>query len=120
MARSRHLRTKWEKLDPERSKTPDSGRFGALGCEFLPFWGSVEQSGRPGRTRNGPPPEGEGPSLAENYFSSESAGFSTTDVSVVSSSDAMDAAFASAERVTLTGSMTPSANRSTYWPVAAL
>ena len=43
---------------------------------------------------------------------SSSSGFSTTSVSVVSSSEAIEAALASAERVTLTGSMTPSAYRS--------
>jgi TerC family integral membrane protein len=50
--------------------------------------------------------------------SSSSSGFSTTSVSVVSSIEAMDAALASAERVTLTGSRTPWATRSPYsrWP----
>lgn len=52
--------------------------------------------------------------------SGSSSFFSTTSVSVVSSSDAMDAAFSSAERVTLTGSMTPALTRSPYSPVAAL
>ena len=51
---------------------------------------------------------------------SSSSGFSTTSVSVVSSMPAMDAAFCTAERVTLTGSMTPCATRSPYSPVAAL
>ena len=46
--------------------------------------------------------------------SSSSSGLSTTRVSVVSSRAAMEAALARAERVTLTGSMTPSAMRSTY------
>ena len=54
------------------------------------------------------------------WASSSSAGFSTTSVSVVSSSEAIEAALASAERVTLTGSMTPAASRSPYSPVAAL
>ena len=39
---------------------------------------------------------------------------------MVSTIDAMDAALRSAERVTLTGSMTPAATRSPYSPVAAL
>ena len=51
---------------------------------------------------------------------SSSSGFSTTRVSVVSSSEAMDAALASADRVTLTGSRTPAPSRSPYSPVAAL
>ena len=75
--------------------------------------------------QDGPPPEGEGPSERVGQWlwpwsSSSSAGFSTTEVSVVSSRPAIEAAFASAERVTLTGSMTPAAIRSMYSPVAAL
>ncbi len=38
----------------------------------------------------------------------------------MSSREAMEAAFSSAERVTLTGSMTPAFTRSPYSPVAAL
>ena len=49
-----------------------------------------------------------------------SAFFSTTSVSVVSTMAAMDAALRSAERVTLTGSMTPAAIRSPYSPRSAL
>ena len=45
--------------------------------------------------------------------------FSTTSASVVRSIAAIEAAFSSADRVTLTGSMTPAATRSTYSPVAA-
>ena len=40
--------------------------------------------------------------------------------SVVSRSDAIDAAFWSAERTTFVGSMTPAATRSSYLSVAAL
>src|SRR6266511_3327601 len=46
--------------------------------------------------------------------------FSTTTHSVVRSSPAMDAAFCSAVRVTLVGSMTPAATRSSYSSVWAL
>ncbi len=52
-----------------------------------------------------PPPPGIAGALS---FS----GFSTTTASVVSSSPAMEAAFCSAVRVTLVGSMTPAATRS--------
>ena len=55
-----------------------------------------------------------------DWDQSSSSGLSTTRVSVVSSREAMDAAFASAERVTLTGSMTPLAMRSWYSPILAL
>ena len=51
---------------------------------------------------------------------SSSSFFSTTRVSVVRTIDAIDAALRSAERVTLTGSMTPALIRSPYSPVAAL
>src|SRR3954453_10996507 len=51
---------------------------------------------------------------------SSSSGLSTTRVSVVSSRAAIEAALASAERVTLTGSMTPAPMRSPYSSVAAL
>ena len=51
--------------------------------------------------------------------SGSSCFFSTTRVSVVSTIEAIDAALRSAERVTLTGSMTPAAIRSPYSPVAA-
>ena len=51
---------------------------------------------------------------------SSSSGFSTTNVSVVNSSEAIEAALASAERVTFTGSITPAPIRSPYSPVAAL
>jgi hypothetical protein len=47
-------------------------------------------------------------------------GFSATAASVVSSSEATLAAFWSAERTTLVGSITPAANRSSYVSVAAL
>ena len=46
--------------------------------------------------------------------------FSTTTHSVVSSRPAIDAAFCSAVRVTLVGSMTPAWTRSSYSSVAAL
>src|SRR6266498_5343855 len=52
--------------------------------------------------------------------SSLSSGLSTTSVSVVSRRAAIEAAFCTADRVTLAGSMTPALNRSTYSPVAAL
>ena len=52
--------------------------------------------------------------------SSLSSGFSTTRVSVVSSMPAIEAAFCTADLVTLTGSMMPWAIRSPYSPVAAL
>jgi hypothetical protein len=48
------------------------------------------------------------------------SGLSATTASVVRNSAAIDAAFCSAERVTLAGSMMPALNRSTYSPVAAL
>src|SRR5581483_11769616 len=48
------------------------------------------------------------------------SGLSATTDSVVRSSAAIDAAFCSAERVTLAGSMTPALNRSSYCPVTAL
>jgi len=48
------------------------------------------------------------------------SGFSATTTSVVRNRPAIDAAFCSAERVTLAGSMMPAAIRSTYSPVAAL
>ena len=47
------------------------------------------------------------------------SGLSATTASVVRNSAAMDAAFCSAERVTLTGSATPAFSRSSYSPVAA-
>ena len=46
--------------------------------------------------------------------------FSTTKVSVVRIIEAIDAALRSADRVTLTGSMTPALTRSPYSPVSAL
>ena len=52
--------------------------------------------------------------------SSSSSGFSTTADSVVSTMAAIDAAFCSAERVTLAGSMMPAFTMSTHSPVAAL
>ena len=52
-----------------------------------------------------PPPGG----MAGSFFSS---GISATSASVVSSSDAIDAAFCRAERTTLVGSMTPASTRS--------
>ena len=48
------------------------------------------------------------------------SGLSATTASVVRNSAAMEAAFCSAERVTLAGSMMPAAIMSTYSPVAAL
>jgi hypothetical protein len=48
------------------------------------------------------------------------SGLSATSASVVSSSPAIDAAFCSAERVTLAGSMMPALTRSSYSPVSAL
>ena len=53
-------------------------------------------------------------------WSSDSAGFSTIAVSVVKIIRATDAALSTADRVTFTGSMTPSAIRSPYVRVAAL
>ena len=47
------------------------------------------------------------------------SGLSATTASVVRNSAAMDAAFCSAERVTLTGSATPAFSRSSYSPVSA-
>ena len=47
-------------------------------------------------------------------FSSFSSGISETSASVVSRSDAIDAAFCSAERTTLVGSMTPASTRFSY------
>ena len=49
-----------------------------------------------------------------------SSGISETRASVVSSSDAIDAAFCSAERTTLVGSMTPASTRFSYFSVRAL
>src|SRR6266542_3016335 len=48
-----------------------------------------------------------------------SSGFSSTAPSVVSRSAATEAAFCSADRVTLAGSMIPARRRSTHWPAAA-
>ena len=48
------------------------------------------------------------------------SGLSATTASVVRKSAAMEAAFCSAVRVTLAGSMMPAAIMSTYSPVAAL
>ena len=59
-----------------------------------------------------PPP---GPPAGAGFFS----GLSATTASVVRNSAAIDAAFCSAERVTLAGSMMPAASRSTYSPFAA-
>src|SRR5260370_250213 len=61
------------------------------------------------------PPPPPGPAGA-GFFS----GFSTITASVVRNSPAIDAAFCSAERVTLAGSMMPALNMSTYSPSAAL
>src|SRR3989454_12231605 len=60
-----------------------------------------------------PPPPGIGGIFSFSFFS-------TTTHSVVRSSPAMDAAFCSAVRVTLVGSMTPAATRSSYSSVWAL
>src|SRR6267154_2599736 len=60
-----------------------------------------------------PPPPGIGGIFSFSFFS-------TTTHSVVRSSPAMDAAFCSAVRVTLVGSMTPAATRSSYSSVSAL
>ena len=59
------------------------------------------------------------PADAAEAFSSLS-GYSQTMASVVSSNEAIDAAFWSAARVTLVGSMTPSATRSPKLSVSAL
>ena len=48
------------------------------------------------------------------------SGLSATTASVVRNSAAMDAAFCSAERVTLTGSATPASSRSSYSPVGGV
>src|SRR5690606_36826855 len=48
------------------------------------------------------------------------SGLSATTASVGSSIEAIDAAFCSAARVTLAGSITPALTRSSYSPVAAL
>src|SRR5450631_4886161 len=61
------------------------------------------------------PPISSPPGAAGAAFS----GLSAMTTSVVRNSAAMDAAFCSAERVTLAGSMIPSAIRSTYSPLAA-
>src|SRR5438445_10422705 len=60
-----------------------------------------------------PPPPGIGGIFSFSFFS-------TTTHSVVRSSPAMDAAFCSAVRVTLVGSMTPAATRSSYSSAWAL
>src|SRR5881296_3027204 len=60
-----------------------------------------------------PPPPGIGGIFSLSFFS-------TTTHSVVRSSPAIDAAFCSAVRVTLVGSMTPAATRSSYSSVWAL
>ena len=62
------------------------------------------------------PPPMSPPGAAGAAFS----GLSATTASVVRKRPAMLAAFCSAERVTLAGSMMPAAMRSTYSPVAAL
>ena len=48
------------------------------------------------------------------------SGFSAITASVVRKRPAMEAAFCSADRVTLAGSMIPALNMSTYSPFAAL
>ena len=60
------------------------------------------------------------PMAAAAAAASTFSGLSATSASVVSSSAATDAAFCSAERVTLAGSMTPALTRSSKFPVAAL
>ena len=68
------------------------------------------------RTQKSMSPPGMPPPAGAAAFS----GLSATTASVVRNSAAMDAAFCSAERVTLAGSTMPSLNMSTYSPVAAL
>ncbi len=63
-----------------------------------------------------PPMPPSPPGIAGADFS----GLSAMTASVVRKSAAMEAAFCSAERVTLAGSMMPAATRSTYSPEAAL
>ena len=65
-----------------------------------------------------PMPPAPGPPAAAVFFSSSLS--SATSASVVSIRPAIDAAFCSARRVTLAGSMTPAFTRSTYSPVSAL
>ena len=55
------------------------------------------------------------PGMAGASFS----GLSTMTASVVRNRAAIEAAFCSAERVTLAASMTPALNRSSYSPLAA-
>ncbi len=61
-----------------------------------------------------PPMSGAPPGAAEAF-----SGLSAMTASVVRNRAAIEAAFCSAERVTLAGSMMPVAIRSTYSPVAA-
>ena len=60
------------------------------------------------------------PPAPAGILGSSSFGFSATIASVVSMSEATDAAFCSAQRLTFAGSMTPALIRSSYSPVAAL
>ncbi len=64
-----------------------------------------------------PPMPPQPPGIAGSFLSS---GSSATSASVVSRSEAIDAAFCSAERVTLVGSMTPAAMRSSHFSSCAL
>src|SRR5690625_5452696 len=63
-----------------------------------------------------PPPAPIPPSSLSPFLD----GFSTTTASVVSISAATDAAFSSAVRVTLVGSITPASIRSSYFSLLAL
>src|SRR5664279_4421517 len=77
---------------------------------------SVDASSLASRTQKSmSPPPGIPPPAPADAFS----GLSATTASVVRNSAAMDAAFCSADRVTLAGSMIPALIRSLYSPVAA-
>ena len=109
---------------------PGSGSCGtrwdgaAWVCPWAHHRGRPGRRSSPARTTTAPHPGGRGAVVVDRprqgrlrgqcwwSASSSSAGLSATRVSVVSTRAAMEAALASAERVTLTGSITPSAIRS--------
>lgn len=93
---------------------PPGGRPQARGAWPFPGSNSTSQQQQRAPEPNGSGARSDQRGSVTHLSSSSSSGLSTTRVSVVSSRAAMEAALARAERVTLTGSMTPSAMRSTY------
>ena len=105
-------------LPPNLAARANTAGPGPAVADPGPAW--PERRTAASRSRNPGRASGRGhAAVAVAVSASSSAGLSATRVSVVSSSAAIDAAFATAERVTLTGSTTPAAMRSPYSPVAA-